>query len=267
MFPGGTMSYFLKKTKNKKGLYLQIYSGSMSKERGHVVQSCYRSLGYYDDLVAGGIEDPVAHFQKEVDGLNAAERMRKQADRGRKIGDRGPLKSIGYFPLKRIMDDLDVKRYLDLWQGVRGFRFSLYEALSSLVFARVIAPCSKRATFHDVLPQLFNEMDISYDQILECCEFIGSEYSRFTELFAALTDRKYGTRAGTTYFDCTNFYFEIDREDGFRKKGPSKEMRKDPIVGLGLLLDADMIPIGMRMYPGNRSEKPVLREIFADLKE
>ena len=267
MFPGGTMSYFLKKTKNKKGLYLQIYSGSMSRERGHVVQSCYRSLGYYDDLVAGGIEDPVAHFQKEVDGLNAAERMRKQADRGRKIGDRGPLKSIGYFPLKRIMDDLDVKRYLDLWQGVRGFRFNLYEVLSSLVFARVIAPCSKRATFHDVLPQLFNEMDISYDQMLECCEFIGSEYSRFTELFAALTDRKYGTRAGTTYFDCTNFYFEIDREDGFRKKGPSKEMRKDPIVGLGLLLDADMIPIGMRMYPGNRSEKPVLREIVAELKE
>ena len=54
------MSYFLKKTKNKKGLYLQIYSGALSKERGHVVQSCYRSLGYYDDLVASGIDDPIA---------------------------------------------------------------------------------------------------------------------------------------------------------------------------------------------------------------
>ena len=159
-----------------------------------------------------------------------------------------------------------MERYLDLWQGVRGFRFDLYDLLSSLVFARVIAPCSKRATFHDVLPQLFEVQDISYDQVLECCEFIGSEYSRFAELFAALTEKKYGTRTETTYFDCTNFYFEIDREDGFRRKEPSKEMRKDPIVGLGLLLDADMIPIGMKMYPGNQSEKPVLREIIAELK-
>ena len=97
------MSYFLKKTRNKKGLYLQIYSGSMSRERGHVVQSCYRSLGYYDDLVASGISDPVAHFQEEVDGLNAAEKMRKQADKGKKIGVKGPLRSIGYFPLKIIL--------------------------------------------------------------------------------------------------------------------------------------------------------------------
>ena len=261
------MSYFLKKTKNKKGLYLQIYSGSMSKERGHVVQSCYRSLGYYDDLVAGGIDDPVQHFQKEVDALNADERIRKQEGRCRKIGGKGQLKSIGYFPLKMIMDELGAEKYLDLWQSVRGFRFSLYDALSSLVYARAVAPCSKRATFHDVMPQLFGCHDISYDQILECCGFAGSEYGKIIELFTALTERRYGTRTGTTYFDCTNFYFEIDREDGFRRKGPSKEMRKDPIVGLGLLLDADMIPIGMKMYPGNMSEKPVLREIISELKD
>ena len=51
---------------------------------------------------------------------------------------------------------------------------------------------------------------------------------------------------------CTNFYFEIDKEDNFRRKGPSKENRKDPIVGMGLLLDADQIPLGMKMYPGNQ---------------
>lgn len=261
------MSYFLKKTRNKKGLYLQIYSGSMSKERGHVVQSCYRSLGYYDDLVAGGIEDPVSHFRKEVDELNAAEKIRRQADRGRKVGGKGLLRSIGYFPLKTILDGLGARKYLDLWQNVRGFRFNLYGTLSSLVFARVVAPCSKLATFHDVLPQLFDPQDVSYDQILECCEFLGGEYGKLVELFTALTGRKYGTRTGTTYFDCTNFYFEIDREDGFRRKGPSKGMRKDPVVGMGLLLDADMIPVGMRMYPGNQSEKPVLRQVVSEMKE
>ena len=69
-----------------------------------------------------------------------------------------------------------------------------------------------------------------------------------------------------TYFDCTNFYFEIDREDDFRKKGPSKENKKDPIIGLGLLLDSHQIPIGMKMYPGNESEKPILRDVIAQLK-
>ncbi len=70
-----------------------------------------------------------------------------------------------------------------------------------------------------------------------------------------------------TYFDCTNFYFEIDREDNFRKKGPSKENRKEPIVGLGLLLDANQIPIGMKLFPGNQSEKPVIRNIIDNLKK
>lgn len=69
-----------------------------------------------------------------------------------------------------------------------------------------------------------------------------------------------------TYFDCTNFYFEIDKEDDFRLKGPSKENRREPIVGMGLLLDANQIPIGMKMYPGNESEKPVIRNIIDDLK-
>lgn len=68
-----------------------------------------------------------------------------------------------------------------------------------------------------------------------------------------------------TYFDCTNFYFEIDREDDFRKKDlPRKQ--KEPIVGLGLLLDANQIPIGMKLFPGNQSEKPVIRNIIDDLK-
>ena len=70
-----------------------------------------------------------------------------------------------------------------------------------------------------------------------------------------------------TYFDCTNFYFEIDKEDDFRLKGPSKENRRESIIGMGLLLDANQIPIGMKMYPGNDSEKPIIRNIIDDLKK
>ncbi len=77
---------------------------------------------------------------------------------------------------------------------------------------------------------------------------------------------KYKFDTSHTYFDCTNFYFEIDREDDFRRKGPSKENRHEPLVGLGLLLDANQIPIGMKLYPGNESEKPVIRDVIDGLK-
>mgnify|MGYP000069645431 CR=1 FL=1 len=67
-------------------------------------------------------------------------------------------------------------------------------------------------------------------------------------------------------FDCTNFFFEIDKENDFQRRGPSKENKNDSIIGMGLLLDANMIPIGKKMYPGNESEKPILRNIIQDMK-
>lgn len=76
----------------------------------------------------------------------------------------------------------------------------------------------------------------------------------------------YKKETDKTYFDCTNFYFEIDKQDDFRRKGPSKENRKDPIVGMGLLLDANQIPIGMKIFPGNQSEKPIMRDVVNDLR-
>ena len=78
---------------------------------------------------------------------------------------------------------------------------------------------------------------------------------------------KYPFDTAHSYFDCTNFYFEIDKEDDFRLKGSSKENKKEPIVGMGLLLDANQIPVGMKMYSGNESEKPVIRDIIDDLKQ
>ena len=68
------------------------------------------------------------------------------------------------------------------------------------------------------------------------------------------------------YFDCTNFYFEIDRKDDFRRKGLSKENSHDPIVGLGMLLDRKKIPINMTLYPGNESEKSYIRKGIDNMK-
>lgn len=257
------MAYFLKKTKLKNRTYLAIYESFYSHDKKGTAHKCYKSLGSVETLIASGMEDPVAHFQAEVDELN---KTKKEAGT-RKISAVSPLLYLGYFPLKSIMDKLKVKKYVDYFKLTNDFHFDLYELLASLTYARSVNPCSKYRTFHEVLPNLFHPCDYSYDQLLEGLSFLGSNYEKLVELFTSLVANVYGIETLKTYFDCTNFFFEIDREDDFRKKGPSKEFKKDPIVGLGLLLDRNLIPIGMKMYPGNESEKPVLRDVVEQMKK
>lgn len=151
-------------------------------------------------------------------------------------------------------------------QTSTDFRFNIYEMISALVYSRLVCPCSKSKTFDEVIPKLYEKYDFSLNQLYRGLEYIGSEYKKIIEIYNHQIHQKYGFDTSHTYFDCTNFYFEIDKEDDWRKKEPSKENRKDPIVGLGLLLDADQIPIGMKLFPGNESEKPVIRKVIDNLK-
>lgn len=260
------MSYFLKKSNIKKGLYLQIYESFYDPEKKNTAHRSYRAIGYFDELVASGIDDPISYFQAEVDELNRKHNEKKNSDKIRQISDESPEKLLGYFPLKNINDSLHTKKYIDLMQTATDYRFNVYDMMSSLVYSRVVHPCSKSRTYDEVLPKLFESSAFSLDQIYAGLGYLGMEYEKVIEIYNHQINQKYRFDTSHTYFDCTNFYFEIDREDDFRKKGPSKENRHEPIVGLGLLLDANQIPIGMKLYPGNESEKPVMREIIDDLK-
>ena len=169
--------------------------------------------------------------------------------------------------MKNLNDSLGVKKYIDLMQTATDFRFCVADLIDALIYARVVHPCSKSKTFEEVIPKLFGTYEFSLDQLYSGLEYIGSEYEKIVEIYNHQIRQKYRVDTSHTYFDCTNFYFEIDREDDLRRKGPSKENKKEPIVGLGLLLDAHQIPIGMKIYPGNESEKPVLRNIIDELKQ
>lgn len=260
------MAYFLKKAKQQNHTYLAIYESFYSPDVKGTKHRCIKSLGSVEKLISSGITDPIAHFQNEVDEMNVKLQMDKTSASMKQISDESPIRHLGYFPLANILNTLDVEMHFDYMQSNRNFTYSVYNIFSSLVFARAVSPHSKHKTFHDILPCLFKNLNFSYDQLLDTVEFIGSEYEKFVEIFTVATQENYGLNTSSTYFDCTNFFFEIDKETNFQKKGPSKENRKDPIVGLGLLLDSNMIPIGMRMYPGNESEKPVLRNVINNLK-
>ena len=261
------VAYFLKKTINKKGTYLQIYSSFYDPERGHTAHKAYKPVGYVHELQAKGIDDPIAFYKEEVIKLNQELKAAKDAKKARQISDDSPEKLIGYFPMKNINDKLSVKKYIDLMQTATDFRFNVFDMISALVYARLVQPCSKAKTFDEVIPKLFDSYGFSLNQLYDGLEYIGCEYEKIIEIYNHQIQQLYKFDTSHTYFDCTNFYFEIDKEDDFRRKGPSKENRKEPIVGLGLLLDANQIPIGMKLFPGNQSEKPVIRNIIQDLKK
>ena len=84
--------------------------------------------------------------------MNAA----KSANKARQISDDSPEKLIGYFPLKNINDQLSVKKYIDLMQTATDFRFNVFDMMSSLVYARLVHPCSKAKTYEEVIPKLFD---------------------------------------------------------------------------------------------------------------
>ena len=261
------MAYFLKKTNNKKGTYLQIYSSFYDPQRGHTAHKAYRPIGYVHELQAKGIDDPISFYKEEVNRLNQEAKAEKNAKKEKQISDDSPEKLIGYFPMKNINDKLSVKKYIDLMQTATDFRFNVFDLTSALVYARLVQPCSKSRTYVEVIPKLFESYDFSLNQLYDGLEYIGCEYEKIIEIYNHQIQQMYKFDTSRTYFDCTNFYFEIDKEDDFRRKGPSKENKKEPIVGLGLLLDANQIPVGMKLFPGNQSEKPVIRKVIDDLKK
>lgn len=257
------MAYFLKVTKpnGKDRKYLQIYESKYDSIKKGTIHKSYKALGYEDKLIESGIANPIEYYKKEVEELNKS----FKSDREIKI-DKSPLRYVGHFPLVSIMNKLKIKDTVDLFKYTTDYSFDLYDMLSALIYARSVSPCSKYKTVNEVIPLLYGSYNFSYDQLLNGLSFFGNNYEKFVELFTYNTNKTYGLNTDITYFDCTNFYFEIDREDDFRKKGPGKENRPCPLVGLGLLLDNDQIPIGMKLYPGNESEKPILRNIIKDLK-
>ena len=261
------MSYFLKQTRNKKGTYLQIYESTYDPGRGYGTHRSVRAVGYVHELEQSGIPDPVARLRAEVAAMNEEARASRAREGARLVGDSTPERHMGHFPVRALYRRLGIPADIGYLQMASGFRFSLDGLLESLVCARVVAPCSKSRTFHDVLPLLGEEPSFSLGQLYDGISYLGHEYRKVVEAANARVGELFGRDTSRSYFDCTNFYFETGREDGLRRKGPSKERRADPIVGMGLLLDARCVPMGLEIYPGNESERPRIREVIGAPEE
>ena len=261
------MAYFLKKSVTKKGVYLQIYESYRDKEKKQTAHKAFKPIGYVGDLTSDKIPDPISYYRNLVKKMNEKRKREIEESKIRQIEDE-PTKNLGYFLVKSVFNSLRVESHLNLLARIADKPYDLNEAITSLVSARVVSPCSKIKTMEEVIPSFLEPARFSSDQLYDSIlPFIGDEYERILEIVNHAFNRKYGRKTDNVFFDGTNYYFEIDRERDDKRKGPSKENRADPIISMGLLLDEEQIPLAMKMSPGNESEKPVMRSIIGEMKE
>ena len=257
------MIYFLKKSKpSKKGTYLQIYTNFYDPKTKKKNTKSFKALGYVSDLKNQGIEDPIAYYSDYVKKLNNDLAQSKEIQ----ISHQSSSMYLGHFLPKAMFDYLGMDRDLNIVSSTFACKYSFSDMFKTLCYAQILSPGSKLKAFERVIPNIYPATDYTYDQILDAIHFIGTDYHKFIEVLNHHISKRWKRNTSKTYFDCTNYYFEIDLESDFLKKGPSKENRKCPIMGQALLLDGEQIPLDTEFYPGNESEKPYLRKRIEDMK-
>ena len=261
------MAYFLRKEKKKKGTYLQMYESFWDKDKKQPRTKNVKSFGYVEDLISGEIPDPVKFYSDYVKEQNE-NRTKILSEESRPRAFSTPVElNIGHFLLYSLIDELDVKETIDILASQMRFQFSVFDLITQLIYARVISPCSKSKTASHVFPYIYGSSTISEDQVYDGCSFIGESYKKYIDLFNHSYEKYFKRDLSNVFFDCTNYYFEIDIPSDDKQKGPSKENRHSPIIGQALLLDADLVPVSMQMYPGNESEKPYIRKVIEEMKQ
>lgn len=243
-----------------------MYESHWDKEKKQPRSKSVMAFGYVHELISDEIPDPVAYYTDFVAEKNK-ERAAAFTEETRPRAFVAPVEyNLGQFLLYTLLEELNVKEVIDILAAQMRFQFRIYDMIAQLIFSRIIYPCSKSKTVSSVFPHLYNSSPISEDQVYDGLSFIGGSYKKYIELFNHCYEQHYQRDFSNVFFDCTNYYFEIDLPYEDKQKGPSKENRHDPIIGQALLLDADLVPVAMQMYPGNESEKPYIRKVIEEMK-
>ncbi len=190
--------------------------------------------------------------------------------------DRQNTFQVGYLFLQSIYSSLGIARIMNVITDKYRFAYSLNDILSCLVFSRILDPASKRKTFlkRKAFPE---KWDFSANDIYRSLDVLADNADSIQKKLYQNSKKVLQRDTSVLYYDCTNFYFEIEQEDepesdspvGLRSYGPSKEHRPNPVVQMGLFTDRDGIPVRMSVFPGRQSEqisidKDTFREISRD---
>jgi transposase len=174
--------------------------------------------------------------------------------------------NYGSFFLENIYEELGISKFIKKQFNKSKHKYDLNEILKLLVFGRILDPASKKVTV-EKQNEFFDSFCITLDSVY-------ASLSQFNELKDDLqyhlnqrVTELYGRDASLVFYDVTNYYFEIDKEDDLKRKGMSKENKKSPIVQMGLLIDQNGLPIAYHLFPGNTNDTSTLIPFINEMRD
>lgn len=268
---------FVKQNKSHKGILLIFTVGY--RENGKVKHKNVETIGYLDDLKKQ-YDDPISHFKqiaKQRSNNEINELIIKNL-KSKTIDDNSHPKNLGYAILKMVYNELNISSILNKKQSSLNIQYSLEDIMKLLVFSRILYPASKSETYNNK-DLFFEKFNFSLKDLYRSLDHFQSLKDDIVKSIWNNTKDVYNRDTSITYYDTTNYYFEISYNDedlidengnilekGSRKKSPSREHRKTPIIGMGLLMDKNGIPLSYDLFPGNESEKLMMRPTLKKTK-
>lgn len=269
---------YLRKSLSNGKIYLSFVQGYRD-ESGKSKQKTIEKIGYLEDLKKL-YDDPITHF-KEIAKQRNAEEVNELVIKNinTKIIDESNLrKNLGYIIPKKIYKELGIYEFLKGKSSKLKIEYNLQDIFELLVYSRILFPNSKLSTYNHK-DMYFENYNFSEKNMYRSFDYLANYKDEILKLCWNNTKDLYNRDTSNTYYDTTNYYFEISYNDidkidengnviekGLRKKGPSKEHRKSPIVQMGLLMDNNGLPMYYDLFPGNESEKTQMRPTLKKTK-
>lgn len=263
---------YLQQSRNLKTgrTQLAIVHKYRDKDTKKVRSKTIKNIGYLDELQKE-YDDPIAFFSamaKEMDEQRKADNaaytfsIKKQ-----EVLDTGTdnVKNFGYAAASSIYHELGIHTFLKNRQRHSKEEYDANVITQMLVFSRLLFPASKKKSYEN-RHRFFEKTDYSLDDVYRCLSFL---YKHKENLQIWLNDKikeLYGRDTSLIYYDVTNYYFETDKIDDFKRKGVSKEHRPNPIVQMGLFMDNNGIPITYDLFSGNTNDCLTYRPNFSRIK-
>ena len=260
------------KTKNAESFYIVESIYVKGKRSNKVV----KKLGTIDQIRAmiGPDKDPYEWGREQAEIMTKKQQEDQEEDFLVKFSpsrqletDQRNLCSLGYLFLQKIYNELKLHQITNEISKKYSFEYDLDSILSSLVYSRALYPASKRQTF-EITRNFVEPPKYELHHIYRALSVLASESDMIqAELYKA-SKKVCERNTSVLYYDCTNYFFEIEQEDELRKYGYSKEHRPNPIVQMGLFMDGNGIPLAFNISPGNTNEqttlKPLEKKILKD---
>jgi len=260
---------WLKPTKLPNGrTNLAIVKGYREAGTGKVKSKTMMKIGYLD-VLEKEYPDPIAHFADLARQMTEDEKNTKTTALSISMDEELPpetdkRRNYGYSAIMKIYHNLGLHKFFAVKARYQKFEFNTNSIMLLLLISRILSPGSKKKAFEEK-ERYFERFDFSLLDIYRSLSHFAEVSRDIQELLHKQISLKYGRDTKTIYFDVTNFYFEIDEEDELRKKGICKERRPNPIVQMGLAMDADGVPVSYKLFPGNIHDDAIFRGVIGEI--